>query len=45
MLEVREGPAPSQWQAVRDEIKILYEKHPLRDVRKILERKYNFRAT
>ena len=44
-LEAREGPAPAQWQAVKDEIRILYEKNPLRDVRKIMERKYAFKAT
>ncbi|EXJ58463.1 hypothetical protein A1O7_05888 [Cladophialophora yegresii CBS 114405] len=44
-LEAREGPAPAQWQAVKDEIRVLYEKNPLRDVRKIMERKYGFRAT
>jgi hypothetical protein len=42
-LEAREGPAPSQWQAVKDEIIFLYEKSPLRDVRSIMERK-GFRA-
>ena len=44
-LEAREGPAPAQWQAVKDEIRILYEKNPLRDVRKIMERKHGFKAT
>jgi hypothetical protein len=44
-LEAREGPAPAQWQAVREEIKSLYEKNPLRDVRAIMERKYGFKAT
>ncbi|KIW66971.1 hypothetical protein PV04_06251 [Phialophora macrospora] len=44
-LEAREGPAPAQWQAVKDEIRVLYEKNPLRDVRKIMERKYGFKAT
>ncbi|OAL35076.1 hypothetical protein AYO20_05553 [Fonsecaea nubica] len=44
-LEAREGPAPAQWQAVKEEIRILYEKHPLRDVRKILLDRHNFRAT
>ena len=44
-LEAREGPAPAQWQAVKDEIRNLYEKNPLRDVRKIMERKYGFKAT
>lgn len=44
-LEAREGPAPAQWQAVKEEIKSLYEKAPLRDVRKIMERKYGFKAT
>ncbi|KAJ9606628.1 hypothetical protein H2200_008636 [Cladophialophora chaetospira] len=44
-LEAREGPAPAQWQAVKDEIRLLYEKNPLRDVRKIMERRYGFKAT
>ncbi|KAI1627802.1 hypothetical protein EDD37DRAFT_277000 [Exophiala viscosa] len=44
-LEAREGPAPAQWQAVKDEIRILYEKKPLRDVKKILEQRHGFRAT
>ncbi|EXJ66766.1 uncharacterized protein A1O5_09961 [Cladophialophora psammophila CBS 110553] len=44
-LEAREGPAPAQWQAVKEEIRILYEKHPLRDVRRILLDRHNFRAT
>jgi len=44
-LEAREGPAPAQWQAVKDEIRILYEKKPLRDGRKILEQRHGFRAT
>jgi hypothetical protein len=42
-LEAREGPTPSQWQAVREEIILLYEKSPLRDVRSIMERR-GFRA-
>ncbi|OQV09548.1 Clr5 domain-containing protein isoform 1 [Cladophialophora immunda] len=45
LLEAREGPAPAQWQAVKEEIRILYEKHPLRDVRRILLDRHNFRAT
>jgi hypothetical protein len=44
-LEAREGPAPAQWQAVREEIRVLYEKKPLRDVRRILEQRHGFRAT
>lgn len=44
-LEAREGPAPAQWQAVREEIRTLYEKRPLRDVRRILEQRHGFRAT
>lgn len=44
-LEAREGPASSQWQAVKDEIRVLYEKHPLRDVKRILEQRHGFRAT
>ncbi|KAK4938541.1 hypothetical protein LTR10_021073 [Elasticomyces elasticus] len=44
-LEAREGPAPAQWQAVKDEIRILYERKPLRDVKKILEQRHGFRAT
>jgi hypothetical protein len=44
-LEAREGPAPAQWQAVKEDIRILYEKNPLRDVRRIMERKYGFKAT
>lgn len=45
LLEAREGPAPAQWQAVKDEIRVLYEKKPLRDVKKILEQRHGFRAT
>ena len=45
LLEAREGPAPAQWQAVKDEIRVLYLRNPLRDVRRIMERKYNFKAT
>jgi len=44
-LEAREGPGPAQWQAVKDEIRTLYEKKPLKDVRKILEQRRGFRAT
>ena len=44
-LEAREGPAPAQWQAVKEEIRTLYEKKPLKDVRKILEQRRGFRAT
>ncbi|KIW19768.1 hypothetical protein PV08_00342 [Exophiala spinifera] len=44
-LEAREGPAPNQWQAVKEEIRVLYEKKPLRDVRRILEQRHGFRAT
>src|SRR5882757_6895732 len=44
-LEAREGPAPEQWQAVKEEIRVLYERKPLRDVRKILEQRHGFRAT
>lgn len=44
-LEAREGPAPAQWQAVKEEIRVLYEKKPLRDVRRILEQRHGFRAT
>jgi hypothetical protein len=40
-----EGPSPAQWAAVKDEIRILYEKKPLRDVRAILDRQYGFKAT
>lgn len=44
-LEAREGPAAAQWQAVKEEIKALYEKRPLRDVKRILEQRHGFRAT
>lgn len=44
-LEAREGPAPNQWQAVKEEIRVLYEKKPLRDVKRILEQRHGFRAT
>ncbi|EHY59043.1 hypothetical protein HRR83_001687 [Exophiala dermatitidis] len=44
-LEAREGPAPAEWQAVKEEIRLLYEKKPLRDVRTILEQRHGFRAT
>lgn len=44
-LEAREGPGPAQWQAVKEEIRLLYEKKPLKDVRKILEQRRGFRAT
>ena len=44
-LEAREGPAPAQWQAVKEEIRVLYEKKPLKDVRRILEQRHGFRAT
>lgn len=43
-FEAREGPTPAQWQAVREEIRVLYEKKPLKDVKRILERR-GFRAT
>lgn len=43
----REGPTPEQWEAVREEIRVLYldEGKWLKDVRKILERRHGFRAT
>lgn len=44
-LLAREGPAPAQWQAVKEEIRVLYEKRPLKDVRKIMEQRHGFRAT
>ncbi|KIX02476.1 uncharacterized protein Z518_08417 [Rhinocladiella mackenziei CBS 650.93] len=44
-LEAREGPAQAQWQAVKEEIRMLYEKKPLKEVRKILEQRHGFRAT
>ncbi|EXJ90381.1 hypothetical protein A1O1_03482 [Capronia coronata CBS 617.96] len=44
-LEAREGPAAAQWQAVKEVIRVLYEKKPLRDVKRILEQQYGFRAT
>ncbi|KAK4949756.1 hypothetical protein LTR10_011598 [Elasticomyces elasticus] len=44
-LEAREGPTPAQWQAVKDEIRMLYEGRPLRNVKKILEQRHGFRAT
>lgn len=43
-FEAREGPSPAQWQAVKEEIRVLYEKKPLKDVKRILERR-GFRAT
>ncbi|EXJ80826.1 hypothetical protein A1O3_07110 [Capronia epimyces CBS 606.96] len=44
-LEAREGPAAAQWQAVKEEIRYLYQDKPLRDVRRILEQRHGFRAT
>jgi len=46
-LETRstEGPSTLQWQAVKEEIRVLYEKRPLKDVKKTLEQRYGFRAT
>ncbi len=44
-LEAREGPSHARWQAVKEEIRILYEKKPLKDVRRIMEQRHGFRAT
>ena len=38
-------PVAAQWEAVKDEIRVLYEKHPLREVRTIMEKRHGFRAT
>lgn len=40
-----EGPSAAQWAAVKEEIRVLYEKKPLRDVKTILEKRHGFRAT
>jgi hypothetical protein len=44
-LEPREGPAPVQWAAVKEEIRVLYGEKPLKDVRRILHQRHGFRAT
>ena len=40
-----EGPSAQQWQELKEEIKDLYSRKPLKDVRAILEQRYGFRAT
>ncbi|KIV89467.1 hypothetical protein PV10_06864 [Exophiala mesophila] len=45
LLEPREGPNPAQWQAVKEQIRILYQTMPLKEVRRKLEQQHGFRAT
>jgi hypothetical protein len=40
-----EGPSSKEWERHKNEIRRLYEKKPLKDVRAILERNHGFRAT
>ena len=40
-----EGPSAAEWEARKDDIRRLYEKHPLKTVRTYLEEHYGFRAT
>ena len=40
-----EGPTAQQWQDLKEEIKELYMKKPLKEMRKILAARYGFRAT
>lgn len=45
LLERREGPDPRQWQAVKETLRTLHQKNPLREVKKIMEKSYGFYAT
>ncbi|ETN46967.1 uncharacterized protein HMPREF1541_01157 [Cyphellophora europaea CBS 101466] len=40
-----EGPSASEWEARKEDIRRLYEKKPLKDVKAHLEKHYGFRAT
>lgn len=40
-----EGPSAPEWEARKEDIRRLYEKKPLKDVRTHLEKHYGFRAT
>ena len=40
-----EGPTAQQWQEVKEEIRDLYMRKPLKEVRLILDQRYGFRAT
>lgn len=40
-----EGPSAQRWAELKDEIRVLYEQKPLKEVRAELQQKYDFRAT
>jgi Clr5 domain len=44
-MGVMEGPTKADWEQMRPIITDLYLRHPLKDVRKVLEERHGFRGT
>ncbi|KAK5057549.1 hypothetical protein LTR84_011549 [Exophiala bonariae] len=45
LLEGRDGPSVQEWRAVKEEIRVLYQSKPLKEVKRLMEQRHGFRAT